>query len=238
MPLTCVLEGGTDAASMVLFDPEALPEDFDIQVRDDPAELIERLDAEGRLCGINPAADGGYSLGVCVDSGLPKSLVEFARPLAVVERFAVPGGRLHFAGIEYVFRRDDSMLRRYPHMGSSCEVPPGTYRMAVYEMEYPAGLDEAILRGRLPAAQYRLYEAAGWLTPLGCLGAAVVVALLALFRRVGGLLALVAAVAVLGVALGLSRSKAYREADHLFRSIRREHPVYVVALSRLDPDGS
>ena len=31
-----ILQGGTDAANMVIFDPAALPEDFDAKQKDDP----------------------------------------------------------------------------------------------------------------------------------------------------------------------------------------------------------
>jgi hypothetical protein len=58
------LAGGTDAAGMELFDPAALGDDFDSQMKGDPADLMEQLAREGRLYWINTHADGGFSLGV------------------------------------------------------------------------------------------------------------------------------------------------------------------------------
>ena len=38
-PIIGVLEGGTDVASMVIFDPAALPEDYDLTSRGDPVAV-------------------------------------------------------------------------------------------------------------------------------------------------------------------------------------------------------
>jgi hypothetical protein len=42
-----VLEGGTDAGSMLIFDPVSLPDDYDVRARPDPIAVIERLFEEG-----------------------------------------------------------------------------------------------------------------------------------------------------------------------------------------------
>src|SRR5271166_2623049 len=40
LPPAARLEGGTDAASMLIFDPAALPEDYDCRARHDPITVI------------------------------------------------------------------------------------------------------------------------------------------------------------------------------------------------------
>ena len=45
-----VVEAGTDAASLLLFDPHTLPEEFDAANRDgDPTEILNDLHDQGRL---------------------------------------------------------------------------------------------------------------------------------------------------------------------------------------------
>ena len=106
-----VLEGGTDAASMLIFDPGALPDDYDERMRSDPLAVIEPLTENGKLYWLNTDSDGSYSLGVCLDGRLPGELSRFAKPLGVAGRFAAPRGRLSFTGIEYAFRHDVARLR-------------------------------------------------------------------------------------------------------------------------------
>jgi hypothetical protein len=152
------LEGGTDAGSMVIFDPATLPDDYDAIARRDPITVIERLSVDGWLYWLDTASDGGYTLGVCVDGRVPGDLAGFARPLGNAARFSVATGRLYFAGIEYVFRHDDSFLRKHPHMGACYQIPPGTYRLTVYGIEYPESFHEDQLRRRLAADEFRLYS--------------------------------------------------------------------------------
>jgi hypothetical protein len=44
-----VIEAGTDASSLLLFDPGALPEDFERLFQTGSAEILERLDREGKV---------------------------------------------------------------------------------------------------------------------------------------------------------------------------------------------
>src|SRR5438046_665522 len=112
-----VVEAGTDAAALLLFDPGALPEDFDS--RDDPADVLEQLTEAGRACWFDTGADGAYLLHAYVDEPVPPSLEPYTRDPITREAFAAPTGRLYFTGAEYGFREDDRLLRRYPHMGGS-----------------------------------------------------------------------------------------------------------------------
>src|SRR5262249_51233311 len=68
------LKGGTDAAGMVVFDPAALPDDFDEKQNDDPVSQLEQLMQAGRLYWIETHADGSYTLGVYVGHSLPDRL--------------------------------------------------------------------------------------------------------------------------------------------------------------------
>src|SRR5262249_54083881 len=104
------LEGGTDAGSMVLFDPAALPDDFDEGYKRDPVSQLEPLAQAGRLYWLDTHGDGGYMLGIYVGNRLPDRLQPYAKRLGACDQFHVPSGRLLFTGVEYAFRADDSFL--------------------------------------------------------------------------------------------------------------------------------
>jgi hypothetical protein len=155
VPVRHVLEGGTDAGSMVIFDPDTLPDDYEVRVRHDPVAVIERLSDDGWLYRLDTTSDGGYSLGICIGGCLPGEVAGFARPLGEATRFIVASGRLYFTGLEYAVRHDDSFLRRHPHMGACYEIPAGTYRLTLYEMDYPEDFHEDLSRQRLSAGEFR-----------------------------------------------------------------------------------
>jgi hypothetical protein len=233
-----VLEGGTDAASMLIFDPGALPDDYDERMRSDPSAAIEPLAEKGKLYWLNTDSDGGYSLGVCLDGRLPGELSRFAKPLGVAGRFAAPSGRLFFTGIEYAFRHDDRFLLRYPHMGACQPIPPGVYHLALYEMDYPEGFHEELLRERLPATVFRLYTLMShWLIPLICVGVLLLsVSLFSLGVRVWSVTALPAGLALVLPVVLLSRTPTYRRVRGLLLDLQRRYPDYMVTVVPADDE--
>src|SRR5262245_7710284 len=156
-----VIDAGTDAASLLLFDPRALPEDFDTATDPDPVGLLERMQGEGRAYWIDTHADGAYVLHTYVDEPVPESLAAHMRNPVVVESFQVPSGRLYFTGSEYAGAAVDAHLSRYPHMGGYLEARPGVYRLTVYETEYPEDLDEDLLRQEVAPGAFRLHQSMG-----------------------------------------------------------------------------
>jgi hypothetical protein len=227
-----VLEGGTDIASMLIFDPAALPDDYDLRARDDPMPVIKRLFDEGCVYWLNTHADGGYSLGVCLGESLPTEFAGFSRCLGVAARFAAPSGRLYFTGIEYAFHHDDSPLRKYPHMGASCQVPPGTYCLTLYELNYPDDFHESVLRQRLSARDFRRYSMMNSrLIPYGCLSTVLAAISAPLFGwLLWSVTALPLLIAIVLPAMLISRSQSYREASRLHLAIQREYPAYCAVL--------
>ena len=216
---------------MVIFDPAALPDDFDQKQRDDPLAQLEELAQAGRLYWLDTHADGAYALGVYVGDRLPDRLQALGKKLGASESFQIPSGRLFFTGIEYVFRTDDSFLRKHPHMGSSLELAAGSYRADFFEFEYPEDFYEDFLRERLSALELRTYRFMNILAPLGC------ISLLALFAALGFLSWYVWAVTVLPCGLLLialplivSRLPAYRKADAVYKEVQKEFPGYGILL--------
>jgi hypothetical protein len=225
------LEGGTDAGGMVLFDPAALPDDFDSKQKTDPVSQLELLTRAGRLYWLDTHADGSYSLGVCAGDGLPVRLKPYARALDACERFQVPSGRLFFTGVEYAFRADDSLLRKHPHMGEYAELPAGTYRAEFFAFEYPEDFHEDRLRRRLPAVLFGIHRLMNTLAPIGCLAfLALLGSLFVLDWTVWVTVALPCGVSLIAPPLILSRLPAYRRADLIYKRIQKEFPGYGVLL--------
>lgn len=226
-----VVEAGTDAAAVLLFDPAALPPDFDRRAAEDPADLLDELHQAGTVFSTDTGGDGRYLLHAYVDEPVSPHLEPFLRDPVVVESFPVPGGQLYFSGAEYGFREDASFLQRYPHMGGCFELPPGTYRLTLWRTEYPDNLAEQRLRQEVSPLAYQLHQGMGC-----CVGMAVLAFLglvVAIFRAPAapwrpGLFLALGTLAILPLAL--ARSGAYRAARQRFREIERELPSFVAQL--------
>lgn len=225
-----VVEAGTDAATLVLFDPGALPEDFDTHGREQPGDVLEELTTAGRACQIDIGGDGFYLLHAYVDEPLPDRLQTYVRDPLTMDRLSVPTGRIFFTGAEYAFREDDAFLRDHPHMGGSFEVPRGEYRLTVFRTEYPVRLRRSVLRQHLTGPASWLYLAMGWLAGLAVVAfVALVITFLAMPRN----LWLTVLLPVLGgfvcLPIAVSLLKPYREAVRRAREVESEFPS-VVAL--------
>ena len=226
-----VIEAGTDASSLLLFDPGALPGDFERWFQSGSVEILERLTREGRTCWITTDGDGGYSLHAYVDERVPRELERCAVELETIEEFHVPTGRLVFAGSEYAFREDDGFLRNHPHMGGSFLVQPGVYRLRLFRTQYPKHLVEQLFRNQASSWEYCLWMSMILLIPLAV--AAWIGLVVIFFTTVhvpfpsflAPLLGLVFAAPFL-----VRRLETYRLAKERFTSLEREHPALVAQL--------
>ena len=131
-----VIESGTDVATLVLFDPETLPEGFDEDEKH-RVELLEQLHTQKRLIRVNTGADGAFLLHAFVDEAVPVELRSYLVEPLTIDEFLIRSGHVYFSGAEYVFRSEASGLRRFPHMGGFFSIPPGNYRVTMYGTEYP-----------------------------------------------------------------------------------------------------
>ncbi len=146
-----ILTAGTDAASVLLFDPASLPDEVD--GCEHPGDLFPKLEKQGRLVWISTDGDGGYLLHVYVDEAPPDGLVGLLKDPIRIEAFSVASGKLYFTGAEYGFHRDDSKLRKYSQMGSCCEIAPGSYGLELFRAEFPRDAIGASFRKRATGAE-------------------------------------------------------------------------------------
>jgi hypothetical protein len=233
-PITDILDAGTDAGSMVVFDPAALPSDFD--QCDEPEDILKRLSEEGSVYWLNTASDGGYNLGLRLGNELPTETAEFAKRLGEVTRFNAASGRLYFTGIEYAFHQDDSRLRRNPAMGASREIPKGTYQLTIYDMDYPEDFHENLVRQRVSPSALRVDSLMNKLIPIALIGTIGFLASLFGLGLRRWLIAVVPVYAVFAVIFVLLvRSRSYDEVWSTRLAVEREYPDYWATLEQL-PD--
>jgi hypothetical protein len=227
------LHAGTDAGSVAAFDPTALPDDYDGPAKNaDPISLIERLDSEGHLHWLDPQGDGSYRLGVYSGTPLPDRLLPYIKETSSIPQFHTPSGRLYFTGIEYIFRHDDSYLRKHPHMGTSMEVPRGVHPATAYTLEYPADFDEQLAAKHLTPDQRRILHLKQRLVPLGCLATiALIVACFLLPWHTWLMIALPIWLTTAAIpAILLARSTRIQSASNAHQLITDDYPDYALVI--------
>jgi len=230
-----IIEAGTDAASMLLFDPKALPDQYDEKAKDDPIELLEEASKTGSAFWINTGGDGAYLLHAFVDEDVPEYLLPYLFDEESVGSFRVPSGRLYFTGAEYAFRDDDTFLRAHPHMGASFKLARGQYNLSLFRAEYPEGLMENELREKVTPAAYYLHQSMGFLVMLAVAGVISVIAsfveawLLPATLPIGlGLVSMPFIVCMLPI---------FKATNKVWKEIQGRYPS-VVAVLRADQTGS
>jgi hypothetical protein len=228
-----IVEAGTDAATVLLFDPAALPADFDARSGDDPAGLFEELTRAGVVWYFETGGDGSYLLHAYVDEPVPDDLRPYLGERLPGDGLACVSGRVYFAGSEYAFRDNDSFLRRYPHMGEAFPLAPGAYRLAVYEMDYPAGLAEERLRAAVPPAAYTLHQGMSWFVlaaGVGLIG--LIASVWFAFRAPWFVPAAIGLAGLVAAPFVVARLPAYRTASAAWRAVNRELPAYVAEMRK------
>ncbi len=123
-----------------------------------------------------------------------------------------------------------------PSYGRSYEIPPGIYRLMLYEMRYPESFHDDRFREQVSAGAFRLYSIMnGGLIPLGYVGVLAMISILVwLGLRRSGVSSFLFCLALVLLPLALSRTPIYRRAMRLYSALERQYPDY---LATLEPPG-
>jgi hypothetical protein len=229
-----IAEASTEQGKVVLWDPAALPEDFDSRFRGEAPELLEKLQKKGVLRVHKTGEDGDCRLHLYVDEPPPADIARFLKNPGHMSRLAVPGGQLWLAGAEFVFRTEDAELKKWPAMGTRIEIPPGTYDFRWSRVKISG---EALEEQRRAALGEDVYEKLQG--EPGRLGICLVLTLLAVTLHFlegpalwsWALLTLAAGAWI--VFLASRRTPAYRKAKERLRELERETPSLVAELQRV-----
>jgi hypothetical protein len=246
-----VIATGTDAASVCLFDPSALPDDFDERVQEGPIEMLEQLAAQGRLWWCNTGGDGGYLFHVYADADVPDEVRPYLRDPHHAERFQIPSGTLWACGAEYVARdpvrgnanSPKGGLGKFSHMGGPCAVVAGDYAMTAWRAEWPQGLVERELEKQLGSSTAKAGNRLGVSTGVvlfAAFGLSIVtlgltIGALRNFRERLGELAIwwTVLIALWAVAVRLMKAMTRQENNPLRREAEHRFPSIVVQLQKL-----
>jgi hypothetical protein len=225
------LQGGTDAASMILYDSASLPEAFDEQMKAGDFEAIQKADREGHACLLELDSDGGYSLRLQLDEALPEDMAKLAKVFKQQPLFRVASGKVVFDGSEFASRQSPPHQPKDSKIQNTAEIPTGDYELTVYEMDYPEDFHESVFQKELPAAQLRIRNLMDQFASAGCLSFLVlVVSFFFMQRKTWSLFVLPAALLLIVIPLVISRLPLYRLAAKAASAIELRYPVFIAVL--------
>jgi hypothetical protein len=177
------LEVGTDIAMIGIWDvAHARPDlkqllgsaSFDPEIRSDAIQ--------GRLFLVYPGGDGSWDIEVFVSEEPPQELLEVYSQLNRKFRIESTSGQMIAEGIEDFVKIEDFS----PTEANKIPVPPGSYSLAVHELQDHLLDSEYILTKLLGAEDYQYYTShAGTSEWFGCLTILVVVASIAVQGLLG-----------------------------------------------------
>lgn len=223
------LHAGTDAGSVAIFDPAALPHDYESVIKSDTIQVIEHLHRTGKLFWFDTHSDGSYRLKVFEKTELPENLARFVTNKEEVQSLHIPSGRLYFAGIEYISREDFAPLLKHPHMGESIQVTPGSHAATVYTFRYPEDLEENLLKQNLSAEQLAARNRGSYLVPAGFFAFAVLILFFFLLPlTMWAMFVLPVCSAIIGTAVWLIGSRTTKAADLAAEQATDDYPDFAL----------
>jgi len=228
------IEAQTDTASLLLFDPAALPGFPERAFQSGFSESLEQLTGQGLACGIDTHGESSLLLHVYVDETTPADLWDHLREPRMVAEFQVPSGLLVLAGLEHASRDEESFARRHPGEGNSISIRPGIYRLILYRTGYPANLLDSRFRSAISPSEWLLWHTMTLLIPLAI--AAWIGLVVIFFTNVRvpfpGYLAPVL-VLIFALPFAVRRMDAYGSLKARYASLAREYPSLVARLEFL-----
>ncbi len=221
-----VIETGTDAATLAVFDSAALPDDFDV-LDERQTDALRDLHDKGELFCIESGGDGGFLFHVFVEESFPSYLTPFLHDPIETKCFKVPSGKIYCSGAEYAFRKDRAGLKENPGMGGSFTVPVGIYRATVLRAEYPENLMEDELKQSVSSLAFKAHQNVGCFVGLAFLS--LIFLLLAFFKFTQFILfAAILAFVLMAVPFLIFRSHSYAMTKSLWDEIESKYPSIVV----------
>lgn len=239
----CV-SAGTDVAQLCFFDPKALPENFDAEMRTPfrTGKLLEECNRNGRLFLINTGADGSYLLHAYVDEPVPDYLQPHLHDPITLPGFPVVSGTVCFSGAEYTYRDDDKQFRKYKS-GGEFPLPPGMYEIQFFRTKIPTERMHEELDRRAPHLRTTLWGGFSALelpNSLGCVALlATVAAGFTLLRWTFAQAwpAFLAAFAAWAALVAYTRWPRYREIRRAWEKLEYDFPT-MIAIIKPTPESN
>lgn len=230
--------GGTKSGNLVLFWPELLPKDFDDRWDREPNEVLQEvsdaiyiIDLEAWAEFFPNEVEGEYSLTLYIDEAIPDELQNYCALLGKCDGLQVVGDG-YFAGLEFIFRQDRSLLDRHPRMWSVLKIPAGSYFAEVFKTEVPAEVYETWLREQAGERAQRLWWVQTWFASVGIVTLMVFVGCLFFGTRELVIGSGIVAAVLLGIAWLMSRTAGYQRVQQARREYAAAYPDFVMRLRK------
>jgi hypothetical protein len=227
------LDAGTDAACVALFDPAALPDDFDRHWEESPIEFARVLQQEGRMFFVETGADGSYSLELFVDEEVPENLCTYAADPIELPRFRIPGGTLLFCGGEYAAREaQESVANR-------ASLVAGEYHAKFWRTEYPQEMVYNMVKSKLGPIRHGVETFIGTMTGLAIVSSVLLLPALLFFWFAQWVwIGLAISLPLAGLGMFVLKLPYFERIQADRRGVEKEYPSIIGQMRRLDlPQG-
>jgi hypothetical protein len=152
----------TEAGTLCLFDPAALPDDIRANAYASNLDYLQALSRRGALHLVATGGEGRFLLHVYVDEPMPVDLAERAVERSMLAAFPAPSGRVVVAGAEELSPDVATRLSRPPAPGPTIEIPPGMYAVTLYRTAFEDDLRTARLAEHVGSAYAWVLRNLGW----------------------------------------------------------------------------
>lgn len=224
------LQSVTDSATLLLFDPAAIPDLAGRGGFDGEAD-VERLVRTGVVCPIAPDSSGTASLHVYVDEAPPEGLLVHAEPTRTIPSFPSPSGRLRLAGMDALVRETGPRDRPDATAVEPVFLVPGTFRLSLYRIAVPERSIHEAFRAQAPVPEYLAWISMKLLIPLAV---ASWIGLVAIFFTTVRVPYPDLAAPMFGLLFALPfvvrRLEVFAHARARYARLLREHPSWVAIL--------
>lgn len=170
--MRAIVDASTDGATLTVYDPEALPQDFDERFAvSEPGLLMEEVDAAGACALLETAGDGEHIIHLYIDEVPAEGTVRHAECSVYEGVLRFPSGKLYCDGAEYTGRDRRGMDDMAPGP-ADLTLPPGDYSARFILMNYPPSYVRSCMRAGLSLTErftLRVLESAmvaGFMLPL------------------------------------------------------------------------
>jgi hypothetical protein len=152
----------TEAGTLCLFDPAALPDDIRAHAYASNLDYLQALSRRGALHLVATGGEGRFLLHVYVDEPMPVDLAAQAVERSMLAAFPVPSGRVVVAGAEELSPDVATRLSRPPAPGPTIEIPPGMYAVTLYRTAFGDDLRAARLAEHVGPVHAWVLRNLGW----------------------------------------------------------------------------
>lgn len=222
-----IIDVGTEVATLCVFDPQALPDNFD-EAGADALDVLRQMRIDERAFVCATGADGSFVLHVSVNETLPPELQKHLKDPVPLRNFRVPSGTLIACGAEAATRAGTPPE---PGVGAVIQVQPGTYDAVAYRGEWPTGTLAQRFREKAPSGFF-FFRHFSKLVAVAVLAIILAVPALWLAPDLNWRLGVAAAVliAVL-LPVFIAGTKKYKEGERLTHELERELPSFFLELN-------